>query len=184
MRYFLVIAFLLPLGVAFAQVPFPAVSQPTAYSYEDKDWQVEPTTSLKQPPYHAPTPVSIPGGRVIKTVELKALLEANKDVVVVDVLDSKTRTTVPGAYWISGAGDARFYAAEKDRFAKALEKLTGGDKNRPLVFLCLNSECWLSYNASLHAMEAGYKDVIWYRGGSDAWQGANLDRKKPQAVSW
>jgi rhodanese-related sulfurtransferase len=90
--------------------------------------------------------MSIPGARMIKTLELKALLDANKQVVVIDVLDSKTRTTVPGAYWMPGAGDSRFYGAEKSRFAAALEKLVGSDKNRPIVFLCLSSECWESYN--------------------------------------
>lgn len=145
---------------------------------------MQPITSPKLAPYHAPTPLSIPGGRVIRTLELKALLASNENVVVIDVLDSKTRASVPGAYWLSGVGDGRFYAAEKERFSTALAKLTVGDKNRPIVFLCLSAECWLSYNASLHAIEAGYKDVIWYRGGSDAWGGASLERKRPQAVSW
>ncbi|MBX3681485.1 MAG: hypothetical protein KF731_02195 [Thauera sp.] len=122
--------------------------------------------------------------RVIKTLELKALLDVNKDVVVVDVLDSKNRRSIPGAFWLSGAGDGQFFAAEKNRFAAALEKLTGGDKTRPLVFLCVSSECWLSYNASLHALEAGYEDVIWYRGGTNAWTGASLDWTKPESVSW
>lgn len=185
MRYLLVMLFLLTTHLALGQVPFPQLPQPiTAFSYEDKDWQVGPVASPKRAPYHAPTPVSIPGARVIKTLELKALLANNDKVVVVDVLDSKTRTTIPGAYWLSGAGEGQFFAAEKGRFASALDKLTGADKSRPIVFLCLSSECWLSYNASLHAIEAGYKDVIWYRGGTDAWAGASLERKKPQQFSW
>ena len=171
--------------LVFGQVPFPQVPQPmTAFSFEDKDWNIEPTTTPKISLPHAPTPTIIPGARVIKTLELKALLEANKNVVVVDVLDSKTRTTIPGALWLSGAGDGQFYAAEKSRFSAVLEKLTGGDKARPLVFLCISSECWLSYNASLRALEAGYKDVIWYRGGTNSWTGASLERKKPESVSW
>jgi len=121
---------------------------------------------------------------VIKTLELKPLLESNAKVLVIDVLDSKTRTTVPGAYWLSGVGDSQFFHAEKIRFAAALEKLTVGDKTRPVVFLCLSSECWLSYNASLHALEAGYKDVIWYRGGTNAWGEAKLERKKPERFNW
>ena len=140
MRYVSVIALLLPLGVAVAQVPFPPVPGPnTVYSYEDRDWQVQPITSPKLAPYHAPTPLSIPGGRVIRTLELKALLASNENVVVIDVLDSKTRASVPGAYWLSGVGDGRFYAAEKERFSTALAKLTVGDKNRPIVFLCKRS---------------------------------------------
>jgi PQQ-dependent catabolism-associated CXXCW motif protein len=178
-----VLALLLPRQ-ALAQVPLPQLAQPVAsFSYEDKDWQVQPTATPKQAPYHGPTPTSIPGARVIRTLELEALLARNDKVVVIDVLDSRTRTTVPGAYWLAGSG-GRLFAAEKSRFAAALEKLTGGDRDRPLVFLCVSSECWLSYNASLYALEAGYKDVIWYRGGTDAWGAASLERKKPELVSW
>lgn len=171
--------------LAFGQVPFPQLPHPiTTFSFEDKDWSVEATATPKTGRPHAPTPLSIPGGRVIKTLELKALLETNKSVVVLDVLDSKTRKSIPGAFWLSGAGDGQFFDAEKSRFSAALEKLTGGDKNRPLVFLCVSSECWLSYNASLHALEAGYKDVIWYRGGTNSWTGASLDWTKPEKISW
>ncbi len=184
MRHLLALLAMLASGLAWGQVAFPASAQATVFSNEVKDWGVAPTASLKMPPYHAPTPLSIPGARVIKTLELKALMEVNPKVVVVDVLDGKNRVTVPGAYWMSGAGDGKFYAAEKARFTAALDKLTEGDKSRPVVFLCISSECWLSYNASLHALEAGFKDVIWYRGGSDAWNGASLERKKPRDVSW
>ena len=168
-----------------AQVPLaPTDAKPAAFAYEDKDWGVAPTSSIKRAPVHAPTPLSIPGGRVIRTLELKGLLEQHKDVVVVDVLDGRTRQSVPGAHWLSGAGAPTFYAAETTRFAAVLEKLTGGDKARPVVFLCLNSECWLSYNAALRATEAGYKDVLWYRGGTDAWKGASLEMKNAAAVAW
>lgn len=172
-------------AIVFGQVAFPPLPQPVAtYSFEAKDWGVEAPTTPNRGRLHAPTPTSIPGARVITTLELKALLDSNKNVVVVDVLDSQTRTSIPGAFWLSGAGSGQFYAAEKSRFATALEKLTGGDKTRPLVFLCISSECWLSYNASLHALEAGYKDVIWYRGGTNAWTGASFERTKPETVSW
>lgn len=171
--------------LVFGQVPFPQLPQPiVTFSFEDKDWNVEATTTPKTSGPHAPTPTSIPGARVIKTLELKTLLETNKNIVIVDVLDSKARSSIPGAFWMQGAGDGKFFGAEKIRFATALEKITGGDKNRPLVFLCISSECWLSYNASLHALEAGYKDVIWYRGGTNSWRGANFDWKKPEIVSW
>ncbi len=169
----------------WAQVAFPSLPQPVqTFAFEDKDWSIQPVTSAKGAPFHAATPTTLPGARVIKTLELKALLDARKDVVVIDVLDSKTRKTIPGAFWMSGAGDNRFYGAEKTRFAAALDKLTSADKSRPLVFLCVSSECWLSYNAALHALEAGYKDVIWYRGGTQAWSGASLDTKAPQSVAW
>jgi len=185
MQRVLSICVLIFSSLALAEVPFPSLPQPiTAFSFEDKNWEIKPTTTPETRQYHSPTPVSIPGGRVIKTLELKALLELNDKVIVIDVLGSKTRKTIPGAFWMHGAGDGRFFAAEKNRFSAALERLTEGNKDRPLVFLCLNSECWLSYNASLHAIEAGYKDVIWYRGGTDSWRGASLDWKEPEKVNW
>jgi PQQ-dependent catabolism-associated CXXCW motif protein len=171
-------------GSSIGQVSIPQIPNIQSFSYEDKDWGILARTSPKPPPYGTPTPRSIPGARVIMTLELKALLDSNSSIVVVDVLDSKTRTTVPGAYWIPEGGKDQFSDTEKSRFAEVLQKLTNGDKNRPIVFLCMSSECWESYNASLHAREFGYKDVIWYRGGSNAWTGANLDKKRPERIAW
>lgn len=155
-----------------------------AFANEDKDWGIEPTTSPKTSQYHAPTPKHLPGAKVVRTLELRALLDSDKRAVVIDVLDSKTRKSIPGAFWLPGAGEGQFFSAEKSRFSAALDKLTGGDKSRSLVFLCLSSECWLSYNASLHALEAGYKNVIWYRGGTNAWSEANLGSAVPERVVW
>jgi len=154
------------------------------FSNEDTDWGIDPTSALRTSQYHAPTPRTIPGGQIIKTMELRNLLDGEKAVVAIDVLGSKERTTVPGAYWMPGAGSGQFSNAEKGRFLTALEKLTAGDRRRPLVFLCINSECWLSYNASLHAIDAGYMNVIWYRGGTDAWGAAGLPSRKPEQVNW
>jgi len=180
---FALILAVLPL-FALAAVPIPTPSQDQTFAYEDKDFGVSATPAPQGPPFGKPTPTTIAGARVIKTLELKALLDSNPRVVVIDVLDSKTRTTLPGAYWMPGAGDSRFYGAEKSRFAVALEKALGPDKTRPVVFVCISSECWESYNACLHAIEAGYTDVLWYRGGTNAWGGANLERKPPERLNW
>jgi len=169
---------------ARAQVEIPTPPQAKAFSQEDHDWGVAPTSTPQGPPFGRPTPTSIPGARRIGTLELKALLEANRQVVVIDVLDSKTRTTIAGAYWMPGAGDSRYFASEKNRFPAALEKLVGGDRTRPVVFLCVSSQCWESYNACLHAIEAGYRDVLWYRGGTSAWSAAGLQRAVPERVDW
>jgi PQQ-dependent catabolism-associated CXXCW motif protein len=183
-KLFSLFACLLPALVS-GQIPFPDLQQPIqTFSFEDKDWNIEAVATPKRAPYHAPTPTSIPGARVIKTLELKALLDTNKGVVVIDVLDSKGRRSIPGALWMSGAGDGQFFGAEKSRYSAALQKLTGGDINRPIVFLCISSECWLSYNAALYAQEAGYKDVIWYRGGTNSWTGASLEWKRPEIIIW
>jgi PQQ-dependent catabolism-associated CXXCW motif protein len=155
------------------------------YANEDKDYGVPPTATPRPGKYHAPTPLEIPGGKVIRTVDLKRLLDNRKDAVIVDVLDSKDkRATIPGATWLNGAGSGQLFGAEKARLGATLEKLTGGDKARLLIFLCLNSECWLSYNAALHAIEAGYTNVHWFRGGTDAWRGAGHPTRSLTATNW
>jgi len=171
--------------VVLAGVQIPTPSQEQTFSYEDKDWGVSSTSTPIGPPFGKPTPTAIPGARVIRTLELKALLESDKkSVVVIDVLDTKTRNSVPGAFWMPGAGDSRFYSAERSRFATALEKLTGNDKSRPIVFMCISSECWESYNACLHAVDAGSTAVLWYRGGTNAWSGASLERTPAERLDW
>lgn len=168
--------------LAQAQVNLPPMAA-KGYFHELTDRGIAPVTAQKPAPYHAPTPTAIPGGRIIETSQLKALLDAKKDMLVVDVLDVRGRLTIPGAKWMPGAGE-KLYDGEKERLAKALFTLTEGNKSKPVVFLCLDAECWLSYNAALIAIGAGYTDVLWYRGGSQAWRGANLDVVEPEKVSW
>jgi len=158
-----------------------------SFAFEDKDWGIAARNVPRTDTYHAPTPLTVPGGKVIRTQELKLLLETNRNVVVIDVLNSKSnkdRKTIPGAVWMPGLGDGQLIGPDKERMAAAMARLTGGSKDRPVVFLCLNSQCWFSYNAILNAVEAGYTDLYWYRGGSDAWYGANLPISSVKRRSW
>ena len=169
-------------GIVRQQLP----SAPSAFSFafEDKDWGIAPWSVPRTDRYHAPTPLTIPGAKVIRTQDLKMLLDTNKNIVVIDVLDTKDRKTIPQAIWMPGLGDGRFFGAEKGRMAVAMAKLTGDNKDRPIVYMCLNSQCWLSYNAALHAVEAGYTNVYWYRGGTEAWYAASLPVSSVTRTSW
>jgi PQQ-dependent catabolism-associated CXXCW motif protein len=149
--------------------------QAQTYAYENRDWGIAPTDSYRSPPYHAPTPLTVPGARTIKTIELKEMLGGPNPPIVIDVLDGRNHKTLPGAQWMPWAGGGMLPRKERLDFEAALTKLTGGNMGKPIVFLCLSSECWLSYNASLRGVELGYTNVLWYRGGVDAWKGASLD---------
>jgi PQQ-dependent catabolism-associated CXXCW motif protein len=59
-----------------------------------------------------------------------------------------------------------------------LSRLTHGNKAAPMVYFCVDAQCWLSYNASLRAAALGYTEVYWYRGGIVAWRAAGLPLKK------
>jgi PQQ-dependent catabolism-associated CXXCW motif protein len=104
---------------------------------------------------------------------------------VVDVLRDTTggHRTLPGAIYIPGAGDpGTFRDRLQRRLSSVLAQLTSQDANRTLVFLCQGSKCWESYNAALRAMQLGYRNVLWYRGGLSAWIAANQQLQPPAAV--
>jgi len=147
-----------------------------SFADEDKNFGVAPTKTLTSN-YHQPTPLSVQGARTIKTLELNKLINSAEPPVVIDVLGGTPgkRMAIPSAVWLgdwAGKGDPS--AANQSIFSAALSKLTGANKAKPIVFYCLNAECWLSYNAALRALAEGYKNVLWYRGGWKSWRAAGL----------
>lgn len=158
-------------------------AQPWGYAEESRDWGVPATTRLRTVGYHSPTPLGIPGGKVVTTLELKAMLEREPRPYVIDVLGGNIHRTVAGAFWMIGAGAGDMSNDEEKRFGEAIAKFAGGDKGRALVFLCVDAECWLSYNAALRAVALGYEVVFWYRGGIEAWLAAGGD-VVPLKLAW
>ena len=151
-----------------------AGAKPGIFADEDRDWGVAPTAQLRTTNYHSPTPREIPGGKVVTTGELKAMRENQPAPFMIDVLGGNVHRTIAGAFWMIGAGAGDMSREEEKRFAAAIAGFAGGDKNRPMVFYCVDAECWLSYNAALRAIALGYTNVMWYRGGIAAWrQGGN-----------
>ncbi|HEY5602686.1 MAG TPA: rhodanese-like domain-containing protein, partial [Gammaproteobacteria bacterium] len=45
-----------------------------------------------------------------------------------------------------------------------------GDKTASIVFYSDGPNGWKSYKASVQAINAGYKNVMWYRGGTGEWE--------------
>ena len=166
-------------GQALAQSAKPGV-----FADEDKDWGVPPTRVLRTVGYHSPTPLQIPGGKVVTTGELKALLEREPRPYLIDVLGGGFHRTLAGAFWMIGAGAGDMNKDEEARFAKAIAAFAGGDKNRPMAFFCVDVECWLSYNTALRAIALGYTNVMWYRGGIAAWRAADLPMAQSDPFFW
>jgi rhodanese-related sulfurtransferase len=158
------------LSIFSAQAFAQAGAKPGVFAEEDKDWGVPPTRVLRTVGYHSPTPLQIPDGRVVTTGELKALLEQDPRPYLIDVLGGGIHRTIAGAFWMIAAGAGDMSKDEEARFAKAIAAFAGGDKGRPMVFFCVDSECWLSYNSALRAIALGYTNVMWYRGGIASWR--------------
>jgi len=156
----------------------------TGFADEDRDWGIAPPPGLRGSNYHGRTPVTLPGARVVKTMELKSMLEQDSRPFLVDVLSGPAHRTLPGALWLHNGGLGDFDAAEEKRYLDTIALLAGHDKARHLVFFCSSAQCWLSYNAALRAVRAGYTNVYWYRGGIDAWRAAELPTTGSDPFPW
>ncbi|MEP6835872.1 MAG: rhodanese-like domain-containing protein [Gemmatimonas sp.] len=60
------------------------------------------------------------------------------------------------------------------RSETALNMLTGGDFDRPIIIYCHHVQCFLSYNAVLRAVHAGYHNIFWLREGIGGWKASNM----------
>jgi PQQ-dependent catabolism-associated CXXCW motif protein len=136
---------------------------------EREDFGVTATRELHNGPMHGPTPASIPGGQVITTAGLLDMQRRQIPHVVIDVLGGPEMlpNAIPGA-WLSQPGS--FNDEVQKRGTAMLMQVTQGRKDMPLVFYCLSPHCWMSYNASLRAINAGFTNVLWYRGGVESWR--------------
>jgi PQQ-dependent catabolism-associated CXXCW motif protein len=135
--------------------------------------------------YRAPVPATIKGGVVLDTKQLIGLISAERTVLI-DVLPAptrpaslapgavwlpKTRYNIHGSVWLPDVGYGKLSTALEDFFAERLERLSGGEQTRALVFYCL-ADCWMSWNAAKRAIALGYRRVYWYPQGTDGWEEA------------
>jgi PQQ-dependent catabolism-associated CXXCW motif protein len=79
------------------------------------------------------------------------------------------RLNIPGSVWLPNIGQGVLDAEMTAYFRENLERLTGGDRQRPVVFYCF-VDCWMSWNAAKRALEFGYNRIIWYPDGTDGWK--------------
>jgi PQQ-dependent catabolism-associated CXXCW motif protein len=143
------------------------------FAEEDRDFGVAATTTN----FGAETPTRLAGAKTIATIELVARLKSEARPVLVDVLDEgEQHMTLPTAWWWRAAGNY-----PNDEAAGRLTGLLGAllstavpKRDTPIIFFCHSSRCWLSHNAALRAIAAGYTNVLWYRGGIEAWKAAGL----------
>ncbi len=147
---------------------------------ERQDFGVQATSQLHNGQMHGPTPASIPGGQLVTTKGLAALVQGNQaPYFLFDVLGGpETLPNAMAAAWVAQPGS--FNDQTQQQFSQMLQQGTQGRKDVALVFYCLSTQCWMSYNAALRAINAGYTNVLWYRGGIEAWKSAGLPTQAAQ----
>ncbi|MDP0928098.1 PQQ-dependent catabolism-associated CXXCW motif protein [Paracoccus onubensis] len=156
--------------------------------------QIPEPQGYRGEPYNAPVPETLAGA---ETIEAERALDLHDEgIPFVDVYPRTRKPenlpedtfwheprhdTIPGAVWLWDTGYQNLSSAEESRLAKGLEQVTGGDKAAPLVIFC-RADCWMSWNAAKRAVSMGYTQVMWFSGGTDAWQetlGPDLVRAEP-----
>ena len=152
--------------------PAPPASTAQRADPERQDLGVAPTSQLHTGAMHGPTPASIPGGQVVTTQGVKALIDGRQaPFLLLDILGGPQ--VIPGAQSaVPAAQPGSFQDATQQQFGQFLQQATRGNKEVALVLYCQSRECWMSYNAALRAINLGYRNVLWYRGGIEAWQAA------------
>lgn len=144
--------------------------------------------------YRGEVPVELEGAVVVEPDAAYALWRTGR-VAFIDVLPQapkpknlpegtiwrdKPRDTIPGALWLPNTGYGRLAPAMLDYLHAGLDAATGGDKDHPVLFFCLDA-CWMSWNAARRALAEGHERVFWMPTGTDGWSFYNypLERAAP-----
>jgi|GEM_PF-287507 len=139
--------------------------------------------------YRRATPDVAPAGRILDTAGLQQLIRQQSPILI-DVqaitlrpetaefglawLPSEPRYHIAGSTWLPNVGYGELQPAMFDYLVKNLDRLSAGDKSRPLVFYCV-LDCWMSWNVVRRAAELGYSNLYWYPEGTDGWADAGLE---------
>ena len=118
------------------------------------------------------------GYGIITTEELKGMIDAGKDVLIIDTMpyeDSYKKNHIPGAkQFLFPIPDMNEWDA-KETDGKSVEDfkaLLGADLNRTIVIYCGFVKCTRSHNGAMWAKKLGYTNVLRHPGGIFAWKGA------------
>ncbi len=155
----------------------------------------EPADYHRTDDYRSPVPLTLRGATALTADEAADLW--NKDgAIFIDVYPRAPKPkklpagtywrdpvhrSIEGAHWLPNVGYGGLSNKVDAYFRTELERLTGGDREKAVVFYCLK-DCWMSWNAAKRALEVGYRNVLWFRDGTDGWQelGYPLVQVKPE----
>ena len=119
---------------------------------EHADDHVPPSTAPLPETSFGATPVSLPGARTLDTGALAAMIRDHRASVIVDV--GSGAAVIAGARW---PGETW---------------LTGTPPGQNVVIMSDGPYGSAGYNAALKRVQAGDRQVVWYRGGEEAWNAA------------
>ena len=115
------------------------------------------------------TPNHLEGVTIITSDELRSMLDQGVTIYDLRKKASYVDGHVPGA-----ASAAEYYDATENRLDTSF---LGPRRSDRIVFYSHGTTGWKSYWAARHAVEAGYSNVMWMRGGFAEW----YEREHPVA---
>jgi ABC-type phosphate/phosphonate transport system substrate-binding protein/rhodanese-related sulfurtransferase len=115
------------------------------------------------------TPNQLPGAKVVTADEVAELLKTGATLYDTRTAEEYGAKHIQSAKLLPYVEKSRKevgFDVKQDKFdlTKAVQ-----EKKAPVIFACNGAECWKSYKASAAAINAGYQQVYWFRGGFPEW---------------
>lgn len=135
--------------------------------------------SVAQADQAPPTPMTLPGGKIISLAETQGLV-GDKEVRFFDMRSAINygKGHLPGA----SALPYKQRSEKAENFDASLDGVDfhqlPADKSARIVFYSDGPTGWKSYKAAVLAIRQGYSRVLWFRGGFAEWEqgGAAIER--------
>lgn len=119
--------------------------------------------------WHAPVsadrknaPQDLPGSTVADAKWIKSQIDQKKPLLIIDsrIEDEYMEGHLPGAVHLN--------VDNTDEYQQVLP----ADKDHPILFYCNGPKCLMSHKAAMLALQMGYRNVFWFRGGIPEWSGS------------
>ncbi len=120
------------------------------------------------------TPEKLDGVRVVNAEQVQAAMKSGAAAFDVRVATECTEKTIKSAVchtYREKSEKVVTFDKSQDQFD--LTKLPS-DKGAAVIFFCNSGDCWRSYKAAAVARDAGFKNVMWFRGGMPEWTSKSL----------
>jgi rhodanese-related sulfurtransferase len=115
------------------------------------------------------SPETIDGAQKIEAEELIQLANRNENQIIIDSRISSDRKLGYIAESVS--------LPDTDTNCASLARIIP-EKPDPVIFYCNGPNCRRSDNAVTIAVDCGYTEVYWFRGGIEAWKAGNYPVRK------
>ena len=116
-----------------------------------------PTLIADDKPY---APENMPGTTIVSAEEVIEMILANPELIVID---SRKKTE-----YIKGHIEGAINIVNTELVLEGLESIAP-DRNRALLFYCNGVRCLRSSDSITRAVDWGYTNIYWFRGGWKEW---------------